>query len=350
MAETSERSLSGGSYTISAGTINVGGGVTASGSFSLPGDISGFAGTTSSRFNGNTTNVTASGSTVGSTSYGMGGGSTSTSGSVGLSYTHSGIFTVSQSATMSWTDYENSSYGLGQVTDSGSQGVSGSNTLTVLNVAPASVTLSLGASPINQGTHGSASMTGNEPGGTDSLTFNVNGHSATGSTGTPGGTQSSGSVDLGAYNVPGVYTITGSASTTGPAGTLTTNAASQLLTVLDVAPANVNVSIFSRVPVPMGASDMISFQASASSLNSLTYAWDLSHGGGPYTDQVGNNPTTPVQYFIGTHTISVQVSDAYGGVTTKDFAFVVIPEPASLVLLGLGGIAAIAVFRRRKRC
>jgi len=242
--------------------------------------------------------------------------------------------------------------GVYTVTGSASDAFGGSTNapnslITVLNVAPQNVTLALAAVTINEGQHGGASMTATSP-GTDQLTFNVNGHLVTDPNTTPGSTRTSGAVDLGQYNVPGVYTIPGSVSDNFGGSA---SATSQLLTVLNVAPILDSLAINSRTPVPFGASDLISFVAAAHNPggNALTYAWNLSGAGGPYNDQAGNNPTIPVQYFIGTHTIGVQVSDAYGGVTTGSLVFTVIPEPASLALLGLGGGVAIAMFRRRRR-
>lgn len=345
-------SISENSFNLSAGVINAGQSVTASSNFSLSNHTSsGGAGTTTRGMNTNTITYSGSGTANLSQNVNAGGsiGTTSQTFTTGsLSYFTPGVYSVNLSGTLSWTAQENSSYGFGQGNPTASQGFSDSRLLTVLNVAPQSVTLSLASNVINIGQSDSASMTATSP-GTDQLTFNVNGNIVVDPNTTPGSTRGSGSVGLGTYNVPGVYTITGNVADNFGGST---NAANQLLTVLDVAPTINSLGINTRVPVINGASDMITFIASATSPGNLplTYAWNLSGAGGPYNDQVGNNPTTAVQYFIGTHTISVQVSDGYGGVATQNFVFTVIPEPASLVLAGLGGIVALAMFRRRKRC
>lgn len=339
-------------FNLSSGTINEGGSDSASLQLHVaPGDNSvGGAGSTTRRFNGNTVNFSAPGSTAGGSSSNDGGGNNTAGFNTGaLTYNTPGVYTISYNQGFSFHQTENPSYSIfSQGNYDGSNNVSGSVTLTVLNVAPQNVTLSLGSNPINQGTHGSASMTATDP-GSDTLTFNVNGHSVTAPQTGAGSTRTSGSVDLGQYNVPGVYTITGSVSDNFGG---TTGATSQNLTVLNLPPVIDSLGIFSRTPVPMGASDMIQFVASAHDPggDSLTYAWNLSGAGGPYTDQVGNNPTSAVQYFIGTHTISVQVSDPYGGTVTQNFVFTVIPEPTSIVLLGLGGVVAGLMFRKRKSC
>jgi hypothetical protein len=337
-------------FNLSAGVINEGSSVTASLQFSAqPANETGNAGTTTRRMNGNTLSLSAPGSTSGGAPISLpnqapnGGPS---GGSAVFTYNQEGTYTISYGQNLSWHWQENASYSTGNPSGDASTFLSDSRVLTVLNVAPQNVTLSLASSVINQGSNGGASMTATDP-GADTLTFNVNGNLVTDPNNTPGATRSSGTVNLGTYNVPGTYTITGSVND----GTATSFASNQILTVLNLPPIIDSLVIFSRVPVINGASDMISFQVTAHDPggDALTVAWNLSGGGGPYNDQIGNNPTVPVQYFIGVHTISVQVSDPYGGVVTQDLTFTVIPEPASLLLIGLGGALAIPLFRRRRR-
>ncbi len=115
--------------------------------------------------------------------------------------------------------------------------------------------------------------------------------------------------------------------------------------VFNVAPS------FTQTPVntTLLPLDPFSFTAAATDpgiLDILTFDWDLN-GDGQFDDFVGNTVTDADWTFSGpaTHSLGVRVSDDDGGSSTHAFAVEIVPEPASMVLLGLGGLALIK--RRR---
>lgn len=267
----------------------------------------------------------------GAGSVGGGPGSTRTSSTVNQSYYAVGTFNNTFDAS--------DQYGgvAGQVT----------RQVTVTNVAPSAATLVASSLTINEGQSTNVYMTATDP-GSENLTFTIDGNGAGTIAGAPGSTRTSNTLSLGPYSQTGgpssTYNITGSVSD-GNGGN--TSAAPLTLTVLNLPPVVTSFGELSRVPVFMGAGDLISFIATATDPgnDSLTYAFDLGAGFGPYTPA----NSTAAQFFgIGTYTVYVSVSDGDGGFATQSYTFEVVPEPATLALAGLGGAFALAMFRRKR--
>ncbi len=82
------------------------------------------------------------------------------------------------------------------------------------------------------------------------------------------------------------------------------------------------------------------------------WAWDLD-GDGEYDDAVGQRPTLSFDELLndyglnyGSNTISLMVQDDWGNIDFETTTLTLIPEPATLVVLAMGGLA---VLRRRRR-
>lgn len=336
-------------FNLSAGTVNEGDSITASAQFNVsPASESGFAGTTTRTFNGNTLNVSAPGSVQGGSSPGAGGGSATQGFTTGpLTYTQNGTYNVSYNQSLSWHWQENASYGTGNPSGDSSGAVADLRTLTVLNVAPTATSLVLSNTTINEGQSIAAQVSATDP-GADTVNFFVNGNGAglDGNT-TPGSTRTSNLVGLGPYYQTGpspqVYAVTGQAQDSDGA---LSNLLTQSLTVLNLPPVIASINFNSFVQGPSGAT--VSFIGSASDpgLDTLSFAWDLDNDG--LFDNDSSNPTSPLYYTPGHYKVNLLVSDGDGGTATQSFEFDIIPEPASVVMMGLGGLLAAAMFRRRK--
>jgi len=330
-------------------TINEG----QSGSVSLqlnvtPGNASGFAGTTTQRFNNNNVAYTAPGSTAGSTSSGVvgGGGVTQTFGSGSLQYNLPGVYGVSFNQGMSYHQTENSSYGLGQRNFDSAPGVASSVNVTVNNVAPTITSANLNGSNANisigQGLGVTLNMTATDA-GSQNTNFTINGGGAGSAGGTPGSTRTSSNVGAPIGLAPGVYAQTFQADdgiTTAANGPIVRN-----VTVTNVAPtitsANQNGVNGSLTNVLQGAT--VTLNLTATDPGNDTMSFTINGGGAGSTGvQAGGSTRTSannaVQYFTpGVFTNTFQATDQYGanalnGPATRDVTVInVAPVIASLI-------------------
>ena len=254
---------------------------------------------------------------------------TRTSSTVNETYYAVGVYTNTFQA----TDQDGANASNGPVT----------RTVTVTNVAPQNLNLTLGSYTIYEGDTTLAQMTATDP-GPDTLTFTIDGHAAGSFAGAPGSTRTSNNVTLGAYSIAGasqVFNIVGSVSD-GNGGTSTT---SVNLTVLHAAAVIDAISVLTMIPVPSGGLVSIHTDAHSPGLHTLQYAYDFDGGG---LSSFSLSPDSVLGFLTaGTHSVDVHV---YDGVTTTvgSYTFEVIPEPASVVLAGLGGVLALAMFRRKR--
>jgi hypothetical protein len=153
------------------------------------------------------------------------------------------------------------------------------------------------------------------------------------------------------YYAPGTFSISASVSAdfyyySGIFGTtrndyVTSGMTSSYVTVMNVAPAIQSLS--GNLSVNPG--DLFNFYAGASDPGTaggevLTYSWDLNSDGN-YGDYFGQGGSTSFAT-LGSHPLSVLVSDGNGGNTVAGFTVTVVPEPASLALIGLGAIGLLA--------
>ena len=321
-----------------------------------PTDESGFAGTTTQRFNGNTVNFTASGSTAGGSSVGAGGGGTTQSFNTGaLQYNLPGVYNITFNQGISYHQTQNSSYGLGQWNGDDSPGVSGSTNVTVNNVAPTITSANIngvnGNFTVNEGAAVSLNMTATDA-GSQNTSFTINGGGAGFDVGTPGSTRTSSTLSIPGGFLPGVYTQTFQANdglVDASNGPILRN-----LTVLNVGPTITGLTP-SQVIDP---SLPFNFFATATDPgvalgDTLTYNWDWDNDGF-YDDYTGSSGTIPANYYPltnGSHPVGVLVTDTNGGATPGSFTLTVVPEPSTLVMVGLGaaGVGWIARRRRRRR-
>lgn len=338
-------------FNLSSAVINEGSSTTANLQLSVgPANETGGAGTTTRRFNANTASFSAPGSTSGGANVFAGGGGVNQNFSAGFTYNDNGTFNISFGQNFSWNWQENSSYGLGNPSGNASNFLSGNVVVTVLNVAPQNLTLNIGPSlVVNEGTAITAQMTATDP-GADTITFTIAGNGAgTDFNTTPGSTRTSSNIGLGVFeehnggvqtfNILGVAT-----DDDGGSSTIT-----RVLTVLNLPPVINSMSIASYTGGGGGA--LLTFTNSSSDPGNdvLSYAWDLDNNGF-FNDDFNQTTFPAVFYPNGTHTVWLRVSDPDGGVSTQSLTFTIIPEPSTLVLLGIGSALALAVYRRRKRC
>ncbi|MBX7167199.1 MAG: PEP-CTERM sorting domain-containing protein [Pirellulales bacterium] len=230
-------------------------------------------------------------------------------------------------------------------------------TVTVNNVLPSALTLSLngtnGNITINEGDAVSAQMTATDP-GADAITFVIDGQAAGVGGSTPGSTRTSslvgltnpGLLDEGSVNINGSATDDVGPSNIG-----------RVVTVNNVAPVAGGISGPGTVPY----GNFANFQATSTDvgvLDVLTFAWDLDGDGlfDDFTDVVGagGSATSTATFGPGpagppyTVTIGYQVFDGDGGVDTE-YLTIAVPEPSSVVLMGLGAVALAVVARRRRK-
>lgn len=319
-----------------------------------PGNASGFAGTTTQRFNTNNVAFTATGSTAGSSSSGnVGGGGTTQDFNTGsLQYNLPGIYSVSFNQGISYHQTENSSYGLGTNNYDPAPGVSGSANVTVNNVAPLITSANIngvnGNFTVNEGAAVSLNMTATDA-GSQNTNFTINGGGASFGTGTPGSTRTSSTLSTPGGFLPGVYAQTFQADdglTTASNGPILRN-----LTVLNVGPTITSLTpsqvIDPTLPFNFSAT---AFDPGVALGDTLAYNWDWDNDGF-YDDYTGASGTIPANYYPltnGSHLVILQVTDSNGGADTDSFTLTVIPEPSTLVMVGLGA-AGVGWFARKRR-
>ncbi|MGE0535611.1 MAG: PKD domain-containing protein [Pirellulales bacterium] len=226
--------------------------------------------------------------------------------------------------------------------------------VTVTNVGPTITSANIngvnGPVTVNEGVAVSLNMTATDP-GNDIINFTINGGSA-GSSAVQAGnsTRTSSTVGAGGY-LPGVYTQTFQATDQygGVGGPVT-----QLLTVLNVDPTITGITADQTIDPTLPFNFFATATDPGTALgDTLTYNWDWDDDGF-FDDFAGSSGTIPANYFSttpGTHTVSVEVTDGYGGVANDSFLLTVVPEPATLLMAGLGaaGVGLIAIRKRRRK-
>mgnify|MGYP002623338101 CR=1 FL=1 len=335
-------------------TVNEGSNVSVSLRIQPNGNASGFAGTTTARLTGNTivfsrfgnsgfatSGVTSGGTTAGTKDY-----------NTSFSFGQDGSHTVSFNDSIPMDAVQNSSFGLGSQTNGGSDGESGSRTVTVLNVAPTIVSATQngtnGNITVNEGSNVALQMQSTDP-GLDNQTFTINGSGA--GVGGTSGTRTSSVVNVSAVD-QGTLT-----NTFNVADDDTNVSLNRSVTVLNVAPTLFGLS------VPGGTiltGETANFSVSASDpgvLDDLTFAWDLD-GDGLFDDSIvnegsgGSASSTVVFTSPGAPpnalNLGVRVFDGDGGVDTILFS-VMVPEPTTFVMLGMGALGLGLFVRRRQK-
>lgn len=341
-------------YNLSSTTINEGQNASISLRLAPNGNGSGFAGTTTVRLTTNSVVFSRTGNSGFATSTSATNGTTSGthdfSGS--FNFGQDGVHAVSFSETVPMDQVENSSFGLGQSVPGGGSGQSNSANITVLNVAPTIVSATQngtnGNITVNEGSTVALQMQSTDP-GTDAQTFAINGSGA--GVGGTSGTRTSSIVNAAAVDQG---TLTNTFAVTDDDTTTTLN---RSVTVLNVAPTLFGLSVPGGTIV---TGETANFSVSASDpgvLDDLTFAWDLD-GDGLFDDAITNQgnggsasdsvvflaPASPPNS-LG---LGVRVFDGDGGQDTILFN-VIVPEPATVVMMGIGAIGLGLIARRRRK-
>jgi len=315
-------------------------------------DASGFAGTTTHRFNGNTIGFTRTGpSGAASASPSAPGGGITQDFNSSFYYGQDGAHVVSYGQTVSLHTTENSSFGLGtNHIDWISTNVAPiTRNVTVLNVAPtianATINGTNGNVTVNEGTSLSLAMSATDP-GDDVLTFGIDG--PLGNAGTinqAGGTTRNSLVVNRSADDEGVISFSYQVNDDDTATSTTRS-----VTILNVAP-----TLLSVLPgnITIDASDPFAFSATASDpgvLDVLSFAWDFDFDGIFTTDFTGDNGIVPGSFYAGNgvYNARVIVDDGDGGQDFQDFTVTVVPEPTA-VFLALLGAGILWAWRRRRR-
>ena len=222
--------------------------------------------------------------------------------------------------------------------------------VTVTNVGPTITSANIdgfnGDVTVNEGVAVTLNLTATDP-GNDIINFTINGGVA-GSSPVQAGNSTRTSSDVGAGGfLPGVHTQTFQATDQygGVGGPVTHN-----VTVLNVGPT------ITGITPSQTADPTLPFNFFATAYDpgvalgdTLTFKWDWDNDGF-YDNYTGASGTIPANYFpnvYSTHKVSVEVTDSYGGVATASF-YLTVPEPATLVMVGMGAVG-IGLFARKRR-
>jgi len=322
-----------------------------------PANSSGGAGSTTNRINApSPLTFSAPGSTVGSQNTNTGGdnGNGTANWNSSFQYNLPGVYNISYGGTVSWQHTGNPSYSTGNDNGTGFNGVGGNVNVTVNNVAPTITTANIngvnGNLTVNEGAAVSLNMTSTDA-GSQNTNFTINGGGAGSAAGTPGSTRTSSTLSTPGGFLPGVYTETFQSDdglTTASNGPILRN-----LTVLNVGPTITGLTASQNIDPTVPFNFFATATDPGVALgDTLAYNWDWDNNG-LFNDYTGASGTIPANYYpnsIGAHKVSVRVTDSYGGVATDSFILTVVPEPSTLVMVGLGaaGIGLIARKRRRK--
>ncbi len=229
--------------------------------------------------------------------------------------------------------------------------VSLTRTLGVTNVAPTIVSAtqdgSNGNSTVNEGSTVALQMQSTDP-GLDAQTFTINGGPA--GVGGTSGTRTSSTVNVAAQD-QGTLT-----NTFNVADDDTNVSLNRSVTVNNVAPSLFGLS----TPGSILTGQTANFSVSASDpgvLDDLTFAWDLD-GDGLFDDAITNQgaggSASDTVLFTGIPAppnvlnLGVRVFDGDGGVDTILFN-IMVPEPATVVMMGIGAIGLGLIARRRRK-
>jgi len=321
-----------------------------------PANASGGAGSTTNRINGgNPLTFNSAGSTVGSQNVNnTGGGGVTADWNASFQYNLPGVYNISYGGTVSWQHTANPSYSTGTDNGTGFNGVGGNVNVTVNNVAPTITSANIngvnGNLTVNEGAAVSLNMTSTDAGSQNTI-FTINGGGAGSVAGTPGSTRTSSTLSTPGGFLPGVYVETFQSNdglVNASNGPILRN-----LTVLNVGPTITGLTPSQNIDPTLPFNFFATATDPGVALgDTLAYNWDWDNNG-LFNDYTGASGTIPANYYPltnGAHKVSVQVTDSYGGVATDSFILTVVPEPSTLVMVGLGaaGIGLIARKRRRK--
>ena len=286
----------------------------------LSGVSSGFAGTSTRRFNTNDVSYSAPGSVSGSTTSGPtgGGATTQTFGSGALQYNLPGVYNVSFNQGFSWNQQENSSYGLGSPSYNTSTGIAGNVNVTVNNVAPVITTANINGSNGNfsvlQGAGVTLNMTATDA-GSQNTSFTINGGGAGVAGGTPGSTRTSGNVGFSTAVAPGVYNQTFQATDASGANASNGPIVRQL-TVINVGPsitaARVN-GIDGDGTIAQGTAATLNMSATDPGLDTINYTINGAGAGSSPSGGNSSNVSTGTLLAPGVYTQTYQAADGFGG-------------------------------------
>ena len=320
-------------------------------------DASGGAGSTTNRINaGNPITFNSSGAVTTPINVNAAAGNViTTNWNASFQYNLPGTYNVSYGGTVSWQHTANPSYSTGTDNGTGFNGVAGNINVTVNNVAPTITSANINGVnsnlTVNEGAAVSLNMTATDA-GSQNTNFIINGGSAGSISGTPGSTRTSSTLSTPGGFLPGVYVQTFQANdglVDAANGPILRN-----LTVLNVGPTITSITP-SQVIDP---SLPFNFTSSATDPgvalgDTLSYNWDWDNDGF-FDDYSGASGTIPANYYPltnGSHIVTLQVTDSYGGVDTDSFTLTVVPEPSTLAMVGLGaaGVGWMARKRRRRK-
>ncbi len=288
--------------------------------FVTPANSSGFAGTTTHRFyGGNGLTFSAPGSTVGAQVTGTGGdnGNGTADWSSSFQYNLPGVYNVSYGGVVSWLHSANASFGTGNYSATGAQGVGGNVNVTVNNVAPTITSANLnggnGNTTVSQGANVTLNMTATDA-GSQNTNFTINGAGAGSVPGTPGSTRTSSNANFSAVVAPGTYIQTFQADdgiTTASNGPIT-----RVVTVTNVGPTITAARIDGvngDATIAQGNGATLNMSATDPGLDTVNYT--INGAGAGSSPSGGNSSDVGTGPFLapGVYTQTYLASDSFGG-------------------------------------